>query len=345
MHMKEGHRNAAPLSAHLLFESDDLDCARERVAEKFCSHRLEIIGDRKPFRATHHHAPGDIISLNYISYGADVLIDPGELGDFYLIQMPVSGGATIRHGDREFITSRSVASVLNADLATRMQWWQGCAQILVQVRKAPFLALAERLLDRRLPGPVVFDPLIDFTRPRMLAWRGMANALFHAAEDAAGGPTLRAALNEQRLMELFLRGQPNNCSLFFDDAPSGATPRHVRRAEEFIRAFADRPITLLDIAEAAGVAPRTLQLGYRTVLGVSPVRSLTRERLRRVRYELIAGEGSASVTDVAFRWGFGHLGRFAADYRREFGERPSETLRRIAAAPFPSYPEGFGQVP
>lgn len=337
MHMREGHRDAAPLSAHLLFESDDLDCARERVAEKFCSHRLEIIGDRKPFRAIHHHAPGDIISLNYISYGADVLIDPGELGDFYLIQMPISGGATIRHGDREFITSRSVASVLNADIATRMQWWQGCAQILVQVRKAPFTRLAERLLDRSLPGPVVFDPMIDFTLPQMLAWRGMASALFHAAEGPGSGSTLQAALNEQRLMELFLRCQPNSCSLFFDDPRPGATPRHVRRAEEFIRAHADRPITLLDIAEAAGVAPRTLQLGYRTVLGISPVRSLTRERLRRIRYELIAGEGTASVTDVALRWGFTHLGRFAADYRREFGERPSETVRRIALAPFPSH--------
>lgn len=337
MHANEAPCTAAPLSAHVLFRSDDLDCARERVAEKFCSHRLDIIGDRKPFRAEHHHAAGDIISLNYISYGADVLIDPGELGDFYLIQMPITGAATIRNGGREFLTNRDVASVLNADLATRMNWWQGCAQILVQVRKAPFLALAEQLLDRRLPGPLIFDPLIDFSRPEMLAWRGMANAMFHAAETAPGRPTIQTVLNEQRLLELFLRGQPNNCSLFFADERLGANPRHIKRAEEFIRAHAAEPVTLVDIARAAGVAPRTLQLGYRTILNSSPMRSLARERLRRVRYELIAGEGNAAVTDVALRWGFAHLGRFAGDYRREFGELPSETVRRAARATVPAF--------
>ena len=91
-------RIAVPLSGHVLFQSDDLDCARERVAQKFCRTRLDIVGSRRAFRASHHHAAGDMLSLNYISYGADVEIDPGELGDFYLIQMPVTGAATIRNG-------------------------------------------------------------------------------------------------------------------------------------------------------------------------------------------------------------------------------------------------------
>lgn len=35
-----------------------------------------------------------------------------------------------------------------------------------------------------------------------------------------------------------------------------------------------------------------------------------------------------SVTETALRWGFGHLGEFAGEYRARFGERPSDTLRR-----------------
>jgi transcriptional regulator GlxA family with amidase domain len=52
-------------------------------------------------------------------------------------------------------------------------------------------------------------------------------------------------------------------------------------------------------------------------------------RLEKVRDTLSAAEpGSVSVTEVAARWGFVHLGRFAGAYSRAFGERPSETLRR-----------------
>ena len=52
-------------------------------------------------------------------------------------------------------------------------------------------------------------------------------------------------------------------------------------------------------------------------------------RLDRVRAELADAvpNSGVGVTDIATRWGFTHLGRFAAIYRARFGESPSETLR------------------
>jgi transcriptional regulator GlxA family with amidase domain len=65
---------------------------------------------------------------------------------------------------------------------------------------------------------------------------------------------------------------------------------------------------------------------------VSPMRYLREARLARVRQALISADGSASVTDIAMEWGFHHLGRFALEYRGQFGESPSETFRRSRAA-------------
>jgi AraC-like DNA-binding protein len=51
-------------------------------------------------------------------------------------------------------------------------------------------------------------------------------------------------------------------------------------------------------------------------------------RLHAVRRDLLAGDPGRTVTRVAFKWGFNHLGRFAAQYAREFGESPRDTLKR-----------------
>jgi len=49
-------------------------------------------------------------------------------------------------------------------------------------------------------------------------------------------------------------------------------------------------------------------------------------RLSGVRRDLRRAEAGVKIADVANRWGFWHLGQFAADYRRQFCELPSETL-------------------
>ena len=64
--------------------------------------------------------------------------------------------------------------------------------------------------------------------------------------------------------------------------------------------------------------------------GATPMQVLQRVRLDRAREELLVGEAK-SVTAVAMRCGFGHLGRFAAEYRKTFGESPRDTQQPVPA--------------
>jgi transcriptional regulator GlxA family with amidase domain len=102
----------------------------------------------------------------------------------------------------------------------------------------------------------------------------------------------------------------------------------LRRAEEFVRARLQHPLSTGDIARAAGLSARTLFRGFARVHGCSPMDYVRRLRLDRARRELLAAGERASVTDVALSWGFAHLGRFAGYYRAAFGEAPSQTLGR-----------------
>ena len=98
-----------------------------------------------------------------------------------------------------------------------------------------------------------------------------------------------------------------------------------------IRLVEDDPTEMLDIpsiSRATGLNPRTLQRVFRSEYGLCPQEWLRVERLNRVHQELLRASHSNSVTEIAVRWGFFHLGRFANYYRELFGELPNETLSR-----------------
>jgi len=103
--------------------------------------------------------------------------------------------------------------------------------------------------------------------------------------------------------------------------------RVVDKAREYLLSHRDGPVSVADLCAVTAVSRRTLQYCFREVLGVRPVYYLRALRLAGVRRELKAcGTRRTSVGDVAARWGFWHLSHFAADYRKMFGELPSETL-------------------
>jgi AraC family ethanolamine operon transcriptional activator len=98
-----------------------------------------------------------------------------------------------------------------------------------------------------------------------------------------------------------------------------------------MRGHADEAISVPELCAATGVSRRALQYAFEDVLHLSPVTYLRAMRLNRVRAELLAGCAD-SVGDIAARWGFWHLSRFAAEYRELFGELPSATRTRAATA-------------
>lgn len=101
----------------------------------------------------------------------------------------------------------------------------------------------------------------------------------------------------------------------------------LQRALDFIDANTDKPITVLELARETGSTVRTLEYIFRGYFDVTPKAYLKSRRMTAVRRELHAvSDRKVTVTEIANRWGFWHLGRFAADYQRFFGELPSATL-------------------
>jgi AraC-like DNA-binding protein len=104
--------------------------------------------------------------------------------------------------------------------------------------------------------------------------------------------------------------------------------RVVRRAEAYIEAHSGAVVRIDDLCSAACTSLSTLERVFREVFGLTPRRYLTLRRLAGVRSDLLNGDPARSVTDVATRWGFFHLGRFAQEYGQLYHERPSQTRTR-----------------
>jgi len=118
--------------------------------------------------------------------------------------------------------------------------------------------------------------------------------------------------------------------------PSHGTPpepmirtRAIRAALDYIEAHADEPPSVEEICRASGVSWRTLDYAFRDRFGVTPKRYLQAIRLHHVRREILSADCPHPISEVAAFWGFWHMGQFARDYRRQFGELPSETLARV----------------
>ena len=107
----------------------------------------------------------------------------------------------------------------------------------------------------------------------------------------------------------------------------------VVRIEDIARANLGEPLHLLDLCKSASVTEHSVRNAFRHVYGATPCRHLREFRMREARKALLApGPKDRTVTDVAMRFGFFEIGRFAVRYRLTFGESPSTTLRRAFEA-------------
>lgn len=316
------------LRDHALFRSRDLDEARERVAAVFCPHRLETLGARSLFDACHHHLPGQRLSLNYIEYGAKTLIAPGELGEFYLLQIPLDGGAEITNGRETYLSTPDRAAILNPHLPTRMTWEEGTRQVLVQISRRAMQDHLAAQLGAPSDRPLTFDGPLDISCGPGAALRRLV--MWLVAEADAGQPPIGPGLMARQIESTVLSGlleARHDHQAQLARSRAAPRPRHLRLAEGYIEAHLDQQITLEDVATVAGISPRGLQLAFREHRGTTPLGFWREARLARAHADLLSAPPGTRVTDIALRWGFTHFGRFSELYRARYGLCPRDTLR------------------
>jgi AraC-like DNA-binding protein len=243
--------------------------------------------------------------------------------------LPISGETVITsHTSSAPVGGQSAAVVSSGNPVVVDYLTDDCAIETLVFEQAAVEAELARMLGAPLTRPLQFDSQLSLSVAT--PWSRALSLLHSELTDPDGLAAVPAM--STRLGHLMMAGllvsQPHNYSEDLAKPKAVLASKPIRKALEFIE---DRPAeieTVADIASMVGLSVRALDDGFRRFVGTPPMAYLRNLRITRAHEELMAADPfTTTATAVARKWGFGHYGRFAADYRRRFGHKPSETLR------------------
>lgn len=329
-----------PLRQHPVLHSHDLDEVRELGEQLFAPHRLELFDRDVALDALLNAVHIGEVTIGYVRYGPGVRITVPDMADSYQVNIPLAGCMEISDGARTITSSTSRPAVLVPGNKYVGHWTMGCTQLAVNITRSGLETELERQLGHPIRGPVRFDLGMDVAEPLGQSWLA-AVRLAVSEFDRPHSVLLhqRTATHLEHILTsgILLATHHDHSAELSEPQPSPG-PVIVRRAIELIEERIDQPLTVADVADAVGVSVRSLQEGFRRHVGMSPMAYLRDLRLTAAHRSLSScSSDSTTVTAVAHRWGFNHLGRFAAAYHRKYGVPPSQTLRlphqRTGSAP------------
>ncbi|MFC5721308.1 AraC family transcriptional regulator [Streptomyces gamaensis] len=322
----------APGNMRTLVHSNNLDETREIISSAYSPYDLSVLGDPRAFSAWYAEGGFPGITVSGLQYGAETLVAPQPLDSYLLVCQLVRGSVKVMSpGREERFVGPGETYVLDPYRSFRVHWSPGARMTTVRLARETVEQAAADALG--LDGPIRARFSLGGTLSKAAArsWAGVS-AVVHR-EVLGEGVARSSPLIASQLTQLTAATLMQTHRLVTDgvDAQRTGVVAHpaVRRAMAVAEARADEPLTLRDLALAARVSPRALQEAFRRHLGTTPLGYLREVRLGRAHEELAAarGDGDVTVSQVAYRWGFNNLGRFAAYYQQRYGHSPSSTLR------------------
>jgi len=269
------------------------------------------------------------ISLALCSYeGRFKLSRQADCGKF-LVFLPLHGGADVSMKKQHYCSSPSRALIHDGQPGCAFSMDGPRRHLVVMLDRMMITNHLSSLLEIPIHSRLDFFPEVDLTSGRGQLLRSLAELTFQGlARDATLG---LAPLTQSNIISamtnLVLETVPHRYSDKLARAATAPMPRYVRRAMDFMQANLSRPISIIDIAAASHVSVRSLQRGFRDFRMTTPMDYLSNLRLHAAHSDLLNRDLAITVTAVAKKWGFTHLGRFSREYKNAFGCLPSYTLK------------------
>jgi len=274
--------------------------------------------------------------IHHLRFATGIALEGSRSNDHYVICLPLTGCAEASAGGTSIACDPNSGVIFcrPATPASMLRTEAPMAALNLTISQSAVMRQLAALLGEPVDAAPEFASTMDLNEGhgRNLA-RYLLLALtdFQQTDRPIWTPIMISAF-EDFIISKLLVSHPHDFTKALQKAEKPIAPRDVKRAIDFMEARLGAPIAIADVAEASGIAGRTLFKHFRDFHGISPMQYLRNSRFGKVREALLRADPEQSVTEIAMNWGFTHMGRFSLEYRQRFGESPSESLRRVRAS-------------
>jgi AraC-like DNA-binding protein len=252
--------------------------------------------------------------------------------NYYSLAIPLSGSQLIVTESGKVHTKPPFARLSSAGSVYDIRRSVNYVALVASLSVAGFEHFVGDKVDFLIPPGKSFSLMLDLSGERFNVFVSILGALCKAlGERGSETPQRDIVITrlEEALWFAFADACPELYTEYKEARREGPISAVAKRVTAYIEDNVHKDLTISDLVEVSGMSARTLYSRFSQAHGSGPMAYLKRVKLGRCREDLHAANPEEKfVGDIAAKWGFYHLSSFARDYRREFGELPSESLKR-----------------
>ncbi|MEV0123099.1 helix-turn-helix domain-containing protein [Streptomyces sp. NPDC050703] len=283
------------------------------------------------FRVGLHGAQVGPTAFGLISFGgATALHTPAQHNQYIFYGARASGIVLSQSGLADTYSTRGDGHIATTDARIPLlaRFDTGAELFAVAFDRAAVEAELEEELGHAVSG-LHFPASLSTNAAPQRTYKALLGLLTDELTDPTGlldRPAVADRLG-RALLTTMLHSAPHQ---YADElaVPRPSGPHAVRIVTAALHADPAHPYTAVELARLAGVSLRSLQDAFRAHHGMPMMTYLRNLRLDGAHQDLLNEQPpGVTVADIATRWGFFHLSRFATYYRQRHGALPSQHLR------------------
>ncbi len=328
--MKQQPQNIS-LADYPLISGSDIELSRKALSRIFNPVSLEA---EKPAKHFHFSARGVQLPhlwISSLSYEGRSTLGPVDPVDYHAFQVIPSGELRFTIDGQQMTANTTQPLMVSNGQQVQLQPADNSHCLSLVVKDEALRDVISTWLGHSKIPPIEFQKQLDMKNPAVISFLSYFHTIVEDLDRSAALLQMPAAVAslENMLLTYMLCGLENNLGDCLNTTSAEAGNVQVREIEEYLEANSTKPITMKLLTQVTGHSGRSIYRAFHRYRDCTPMEFLRNVRLRLVRKKILQATPGSMVTNIAYECGFTHLGRFAEEYKRSFGERPSETMQRV----------------